>query len=601
MLRINIIFLFVCVFLHGAISQITPTKTAWTEDFEYTTDCNEAVPGTIYHLPPQVHNPHTGSRHLYLNFVNDLSAMTVAYEKQFTGLCDHEQVYNLSLWVNATWGAPYSVTFRIYDAATLVVDDEVASSSVGTFWYNYTTSFSSSTGDITFQLLNTWTNTGVGGYDVGLDDITLTSNNAYVANDATDEFDISFCDHNQVNLFQEYIYFAGLDGVWAGPSTLSNNIYSTSEHLEGDYFYNLLKADYCPDTAYLFQIKNNAKELNLGNDTLICEDFQMVLDASDEFDVYTWSNGSSNSSVEINEPGEYSVETQILGDSDPIYGTSLIINGDFEQGDVGFSTDYILGTGGTWGLLSDPGTYAVNTNPNNVHNNFYSCTDHTTSFGEMLIVNGADVANEKVWCQTVTVDPNKNYDFSAWVMSVENTSNPAELQFTINGVPIGSVFSPSSTSCDWGSFSEVWSSGSNTTAEICITNQNTTGGGNDFALDDISFRPISFAAECTYSDVIVVESICAPIIEFPNVFSPNGSVGDNDIFLPKMFEFVGEHTFTVFNRWGKEVFSTDDIVSGWNGTSDGNPISAGTYYYIFQYQDENNESYAPLKGHITVF
>ena len=66
----------------SAKAQITPTKLVWAEDFEYTTDCNEAIPGTIYHLPPQLHNPHTGSRHLYLNFVNDLSAMTVVYEKQ---------------------------------------------------------------------------------------------------------------------------------------------------------------------------------------------------------------------------------------------------------------------------------------------------------------------------------------------------------------------------------------------------------------------------------------------------------------------------------------------------------------------------------------
>ncbi len=61
----------------------------------------------------------------------------------------------------------------------------------------------------------------------------------------------------------------------------------------------------------------------------------------------------------------------------------------------------------------------------------------------------------------------------------------------------------------------------------------------------------------------------------PNAFSPNGD-GVNDIFrIPANVTFQLEE-FSVFNRWGKKVFSTTDISKGWNGDNAVN----GTYVYL---------------------
>lgn len=106
---------------------------------------------------------------------------------------------------------------------------------------------------------------------------------------------------------------------------------------------------------------------------------------------------------------------------------------------------------------------------------------------------------------------------------------------------------------------------------------------------------------CIAEAEIVFEELCEPIVLLPNVFSPNGSSGNNDLFIPKSFDFVGEHMFKVFNRWGQEVYSTNDLESGWNGTSNGKSLSSGTYYYILSYQDENGLDYEPIEGHISIF
>ena len=178
--------------------------------------------------------------------------------------------------------------------------------------------------------------------------------------------------------------------------------------------------------------------------------------------------------------------------------SNSIVNGNFSLGPTGFTTAYTPGTGGTYGLLTNEGTYDINTDPNNDHMNFISFGDHTTGFGNMMVINGASVANVSVWCESVNVLPNSNYSFSAWVASCV-APNPASLQFSINGNLLGAPFSAPATTGNWVQFFQNWNSGSNTTANICIVNQNIQTGGNDFALDDIFFTEI-----CTQTDSVVL-------------------------------------------------------------------------------------------------
>jgi gliding motility-associated-like protein len=50
----------------------------------------------------------------------------------------------------------------------------------------------------------------------------------------------------------------------------------------------------------------------------------------------------------------------------------------------------------------------------------------------------------------------------------------------------------------------------------------------------------------------------------PNAFTPDGD-GLNEVFLPKTTG-VSEYKLTIFNRWGQEVFITNTITEGWNGS-----------------------------------
>ena len=230
------------------------------------------------------------------------------------------------------------------------------------------------------------------------------------------------------------------------------------------------------------QCNGTEPQINLGNDTVLCNGETLDLFVQPIYDFYSWSTGSSNNSITVNSSGVYSVNASIIG-------ANVILNGDFEGGNTAalnnFSTAYIPGVGGSWGILSDPGTFAISTSPNNVHSNFSNCPDHTSGSGNMLIANGSSTAGTSVWCQTVTVYPNIDYIFSCWAMNVISDPNISNLQFFVNGVQIGGIFSTTPIGCEWLEFNDVWNSGANTTAQLCIVNQNITGGGNDFAIDDI--------------------------------------------------------------------------------------------------------------------
>ena len=167
---------------------------------------------------------------------------------------------------------------------------------------------------------------------------------------------------------------------------------------------------------------------------------------------------------------------------EPNQEENLVNNGDFNSGNSGFYSDYIYTPGGTF----MQGHYAILTDPTQFNGGFENCSDHSPGPENlMMVVDGATIPNENVWCQTISVYPNREYNFSAYVTNIFN-GEPAILQFSINGELLADPFTTPMV-CDWEEFFSTWYSGSFTEAEICIVNQNTIAQGNDFALDDIFF------------------------------------------------------------------------------------------------------------------
>ena len=208
---------------------------------------------------------------------------------------------------------------------------------------------------------------------------------------------------------------------------------------------------------------------------------------------YTWSPATGLSTTEGPVVVASPMVTTTYTCSGYAPGAESVVNGNFDQGNVGFTSAYQYNTN-----LFGEGTYYVDYDASLHHENFVGLGHGGT--GNFMIVNGATTPGINVWTEQITVVPNTYYAFSTWVCTLAGTPDQvALLQFSINGNQIGGIFSAPAQFNTWQQFYELWYSGSSTSATITILNQNTGVAGNDFGLDDISFCEIVLvgAPQCT--------------------------------------------------------------------------------------------------------
>ncbi len=86
---------------------------------------------------------------------------------------------------------------------------------------------------------------------------------------------------------------------------------------------------------------------------------------------------------------------------------------------------------------------------------------------------------------------------------------------------------------------------------------------------------------CSKTDTINIVSIN---LEMPNVFTPNGD-DKNEHFVPIKMSGIISSEMVIYNRWGKQVFKTSDLASGW----DGDTAEPGVYYWSLNYTDFNGK------------
>lgn len=254
--------------------------------------------------------------------------------------------------------------------------------------------------------------------------------------------------------------------------------------------------------------------VNAGEDIYLCAPptpVQLNGDIGGDYLNFFWSPTTGMSGANTLSPtvNVTTTTTYVLTGRAADLSNNLIVNGDFESGNSDFTSDYTYNPGD----LVPEGVYDVLDNPQNSHTGFAPCNDHTSGSGNMMAVNGAGIPNSNVWCQTVSVTPNSQYVFSAWVTTLV-ASSPAQLQFSINGSPLGPIFSAPGGTCNWQDFFATWNSGSNSSATICIVNQNTALGGNDFALDDLVFAPTCLVTDTVKVHVISVNAVAAPAFQY---------------------------------------------------------------------------------------
>lgn len=104
---------------------------------------------------------------------------------------------------------------------------------------------------------------------------------------------------------------------------------------------------------------------------------------------------------------------------------------------------------------------------------------------------------------------------------------------------------------------------------------------------------------CTATAAVVVQVLSDENSTFiPTAFTPNGDNLNDMLFVrsPKLTALE----FHIFDRWGSEVFATNDMNTGWDGKDKkGNEVDVGIYVYYAIVTFDNGKS-KTLKGNVGV-
>ena len=276
----------------------------------------------------------------------------------------------------------------------------------------------------------------------------------------------------------------------------------------------------------------------LGPDRTICQGSTGFLDTGPRCDTIIWSTGDTTRRISISKPGKYWVRVSKFG----CWGSDTVTLNVYPYNPTKLKPDTAICQGQVY--LLNPGknfrSLTWSTGETSVTINVTSAGRYWVSTLDSNNCAGTDTVNISL---KPAINPNLVHD--ALICSGESII----LHATVTG----------------GSY--TWQDGSRDS----ILTVNKPG---------VYWVRVS-RDSCAVQDTAILHD-CSNLIYFPDAFTPNGD-GLND-YLHPIGPVLQKFTLVVYNRWGQQVFTTDNQEIGWDGNYKGSPCPAGTYSYLVTFE-----------------
>jgi gliding motility-associated-like protein len=121
-----------------------------------------------------------------------------------------------------------------------------------------------------------------------------------------------------------------------------------------------------------------------------------------------------------------------------------------------------------------------------------------------------------------------------------------------------------------------------------------------FYADTGDYRVIQIVSnefQCTDTAKAILTVWPQPTFYIPNSFTPNND-GVNETFFGQGYG-IKELTMKIFDRWGEELFVTNDLNTSWDGTYKGAQVEQGVYVYLITTITVTGE-FQQYAGHVTL-
>ena len=367
--------------------------------------------------------------------------------------------------------------------------------------------------------------------------------------------------------------------------------------------------------------------VNLGNDTSVCGNSAILLDASSPNANYLWQNGSTNAVISVSATGLYWV--QVTGNNGCIKRDSInIVFTPYPIFNLGADTNICQNDILTLNaMVNNANTYQWNTGAltpiiNVTQLGLYWCevTMQNCSFRDSLSVLSikpspvVDLGNDQLHCEGITTTLDATWLNSSYLWQ-DGTTNPVYdvsqqgiyfVQVDLNGctdsdtINIRYILKPRFTLgpdqmiCPGNSF--ILNPTLNPAWQIKWQDGTTNP---TYTVKQPGTYSLSATNNCgtTQDDIIVSKGICKVYV--PSAFTPNND-GLNDLFRVTGTEVISEFELMIFNRWGELIFKTTDKTKGWDGKLKGASLSTGTFVYLLKYKDNTSGKSESLKGTVVL-
>lgn len=298
-----------------------------------------------------------------------------------------------------------------------------------------------------------------------------------------------------------------------------------------------------------------------GRDTLLCNASSLTLQAPAGYSQYLWQNGSTAAVYTVTTPGIYWVNSQ-----DYCRNTTDTFHVGMLSLASGLPADTSLcGTEFEWTVDADAGNPA---------GTIYTWQDGSTTPVYTIYTPGM---------YTVT-------------MQSDGCSEADEVMVTSRPIPQPGL-GPDTVLCLGSSYTLEARGGA--TAAYLWQDGSTKPG---LQVGESGVYAVSVTnSGCTGSDTVVLTfEDCTCNIFMPDAFSPNGD-GLNDALGPHIDCAAGSSNLvcqlSIYNRWGQRVFISYNLKQRWDGTFNGMPADAGTYFYQLEVVNNRQQPYR-RKGEI---
>ncbi|WP_347986171.1 hypothetical protein [Methylomonas sp. AM2-LC] len=162
-----------------------------------------------------------------------------------------------------------------------------------------------------------------------------------------------------------------------------------------------------------------------------------------------------------------------------------IVNGDFSQGNSGFTSDYTYDFP-IRGQTKYSITLASQINAQTILGDWPSISALPNGLdGNVLLADGATFKDYAVWKETITVTPFTDYRFSFYTADVDKSiysSLNANISIELNGA----ILSTLNTTQSWQLGQGFFNSGNQTSVNLSLVDANISASGNDFAIANIN-------------------------------------------------------------------------------------------------------------------